>query len=481
MRSVVVVVTILLSLLPATFRAADGGGNEDTARGMIQAFTGGDAAAAFMYMKEHAAPDLWGRRGDKGWTMIAGMLSKDLAGGEIVGVDVAGPSKILADVETAKGIASFDLDFDDEGRIAGFNVGMNPVGHAADDRPAFPGPGLRPGMSRADLTEALGSYFAGLAADDKFSGTALVALDGTPVFSAAHGLASRRFAVPNTMATRFDIGSINKDFTKIAIANLCAAGKLRLEDTIATHLPDYPDADVAAKVTIDQLVHHRTGIPDIFNEDFFRSALGQFRTPRDYFPLFAGKPLEFEPDSSMQYSNANYIILGAIIEAVTEQSYDDWVVEHVFRPAGMVRCGFFANDEPVADVAEGYTRNSPYAEGELRSNVLMMPAKGSPAGSAMCTAADLLRFDDALRNHRLTSPGWTLWVFDGPAPESGTAGDGPSERLEIGAALAGGAPGVSAVIEIEGPLVVIVLANLDTPIAEDIAEALMQDLRAVLK
>ena len=130
MRSVVVVVvTILLSLLPATVRAADGGANEDTARGMIQALTGGDAAAAFTYMKEHAAPDLWGRRGDKGWTMIAGMLSKDLAGGEIVGVDVAGPSKILADVETAKGIASFDLDFDDEGRITGFNVGMNPVGH----------------------------------------------------------------------------------------------------------------------------------------------------------------------------------------------------------------------------------------------------------------------------------------------------------------------------------------------------------------
>ena len=359
---------------------------------------------------------------------------------------------------------------------------MRPGGEGHEHGPRLPAPGLAPGMTREEIAAALEAWFADLAEKDVFSGTALVAVDGEPIFTAAHGLASHRFRVPITMATRFDIGSINKDFTKIAIGQLHLTGKLKLTDTIADHLPDYPNPEAGRKITVGHLVEHTSGLGDIFNEKFFDSSKALYRAPQDYFPLFANEPLLFEPGTDRSYSNGGYMVLGAIIEAASGMPYDAYVVEKIFKPAGMNDTGFFAHDEPVPNVAIGYTRRGPDGDGgTLRNNLLRLPVKGSPAGSAYATAEDLLRFDTALRNHELLPPAYTRWVFGGPVPDPEAAGETSAERLEVGAALAGGAPGVSALLHIEGPVVVVLLSNYDAPITETIGEAMMRPLLKALE
>ncbi len=87
-----------------------------------------------------------------------------------------------------------------------------------------------------------------------FSGTVLVAKDGVPIFTAAHGYASLDYQVPNQLDTKFNLGSMNKMFTAVAVAQLVEAGKLSFDDAIIDHIPDYPNQEVAQKVT-------RTGLP----------------------------------------------------------------------------------------------------------------------------------------------------------------------------------------------------------------------------
>ena len=116
----------------------------------------------------------------------------------------------------------------------------------------------------------------------------------------AAGKADRERGVANAPATRFNIGSISKAFTQVLIAQLAAEGKLTLEDKLIRHLPDYPDRAIAGKVTLQQLLAHRSGLGDIFNERFTPEAAAALRTLADYLPLLTGKPLEFEPGTAQR-------------------------------------------------------------------------------------------------------------------------------------------------------------------------------------
>jgi CubicO group peptidase (beta-lactamase class C family)/predicted aspartyl protease len=292
------------------------------------------------------------------------------------------------------------------------------------------------------------------AAQDQFSGVVFLVKDGKPILSKAYGMADPSRDLPNRIDTRFNLGSINKIFTQVAIAQLAAAGKLSLDDTIRKHLPDYP-SPVAEKITIRQLVEHRSGLGDIFGERFF-AARSSLRKLSDYLPLFADKPLEFEPGTDQRYSNAGYIVLGLIIERISGQSYYDYVREHIFKPARMNDSDSFAVDEQVANRAVGQTKRGP--EGPLRqrqSNKGTLPARGSSAGGGYSTAQDLVRFTEALVANKLTPQKWTDWLL-----HSGRS-----------LAIAGGAPGINAVLEMEPPYTLVVLSNYDPPSAETVARS----------
>lgn len=337
-------------------------------------------------------------------------------------------------------------------------------------------------LTTAELVAEAEALIDGLPTDD-FSGAVLIARGDEVLLEKAHGLASRRYGVPNTIDTRFNLGSINKLFTKIAIAQLAAQGKLSFDDKVARHLPDYPNRQVAETITIQQVVTHTAGLGDIFTEEFATAAKERFERPQDYFPLFAHDPPLFEPGTSERYSNGGYMVLGAIIEAVSGQSYDDYVREHIFDPAGMDATGSFAMDEPVPDVAMGYTRHgvdhradseasSPGATA-WRENSFMIPFTGTPAGGGYSTVRDLLAFRHAFVNHRLLDARYTDWVASNRLPAEA------SSDASYGIAVAGGAPGVNAILEIEPEFTVVVLANLDPPSADEVARRLRELIEAV--
>jgi CubicO group peptidase (beta-lactamase class C family) len=330
-----------------------------------------------------------------------------------------------------------------------------------------------PALDAAALAAKFDSLLSARAAADAFSGVVLLARRGTPVFEKAYGLAERRFAVPNRTDTRFNLGSINKIMTKVAVAQLAEAGRLRLDDHLDRWLPDWPQ-ESGRTITIEQLVEHRAGTTDFFNPRFQAMDRSTLRHNRDYVALFRDDSLWFEPGTSQRYSNAGYVLLGEIVAKASGEDYYDYVRGHVLEPAGMKDAGWFEADDPTPNLAMGYVRDED-GKGPLRENVFTRPARGSAAGGGYATAADLLRFEQALTAGKLAGPGWTRWVLGGPRPGA-EAPDGPEPPPAFG--WAGGAPGIAASISREGEWTLIVLGNLDRALTPGVEERLQDWVRA---
>jgi CubicO group peptidase (beta-lactamase class C family)/predicted aspartyl protease len=305
-----------------------------------------------------------------------------------------------------------------------------------------------PKKNDAELAAAIDTAVSALAARDAFSGVVLLARQGEPFFEKAWGAADRSLGVPNRVDTKFNIGSIGKAFTRAAVMDLVRAGRLSLDDTVSKHLPAarIPSSD---RITVDQLLEMTSGLGDIFGAKYEAISKDRLRTLSDFLPLFEGEKLKFEPGQGRAYSNAGYVVLGLIVEKISGRSYWDFVAERVLAPAGMADTGPFGPDEVVSKRAIGYTKTP---EGAWRSNVYALPARASSAGGVHSTARDLLRFVRAVGDGR---------VLQRPAPPA-------SGAAQLG--IAGGTVGANAVVEARPDgLVVIVLANLDPPAAEQLA------------
>jgi CubicO group peptidase (beta-lactamase class C family) len=313
----------------------------------------------------------------------------------------------------------------------------------------WPKAAVRDGMSEADRAAALGGLLAALVEKDLFSGVVEVARGGKPVYRGAVGLASREWNVPNRPETLFNIGSIDKTFTQLAIKLLEKDGALSLGDTVAKLRPDYK-GDGADRITVRQLLNQTSGMGDIFDDVWTKTPRNRIRSLEDYRPLFESAPLQFEPGTSSSYSNAGYVLLGLVIEKVSGKPYETFVKERVLAPLGMKSTGFSESDAVVPNRATGYTRRGPTAPFEtLHANIHALPGKPSSAGGGDSTADDLVAFGEALRRN----------AFDvgSPHPEGG-----------IG--VAGGFPGANAVLEVcGGGITIVALANVDPPAAEYVA------------
>ena len=279
------------------------------------------------------------------------------------------------------------------------------------------------------------------------------------------------------MQTRFNLGSMNKMFTATAIARLVESGEVAFTDPIATHLPDYP-AEVADKVTIHHLLTHTSGLGDFFGPryDAERDSL---HTLDDYLQLFVDEPLQFEPGARHQYSNAGFIVLGLIIEAVSGQDYFDHVREQVYAPAGMTATDAFERDAPTPDLATGYTYRLPDDPADLTfadvldgpvPNDFFLSPRGTSAGGGYSTVEDLLRFDRALRSGTLVAPAMVATLTEGkvdtPRPgvryAYGFVDDRSGAERIVG--HSGGAPGINGNLDMyqDSDVTVAVLANVDS-------------------
>ncbi|HPM38182.1 MAG TPA: serine hydrolase domain-containing protein [candidate division Zixibacteria bacterium] len=358
-----------------------------------------------------------------------------------------------------------------------------------DEDPFAPPP---PRMeSDEQLAAWVDSVVTAMAAAGQFSGAILLAKDGVPFYSRAVGPADRCCGAPNLLDTKFNLGSMNKMFTGVAIARLAQEGKLAFEDPLIRYLPDYPDREAAAKVTIHQLLTHTAGVDDYW-EELFDTSFWEIKSVDGYYQLIKDKPLRFEPGTQYRYSNGGPILLGVIIERITGQSYYDYVRDHIFRPAGMINTDCYEVDVPTPNLAIGYTRldYSGRRDTVWRANYFMHAVKGGPAGGGYSTVEDLLAFDRALRSYRLLNQAFTDTVLAGrvamePGPVSTRKademyaylfGDMRTNGHRI-VGHSGGAPGINAVLEMywDDGYTVAVMANID-----EAASTLAARIRRVL-
>jgi CubicO group peptidase (beta-lactamase class C family) len=348
------------------------------------------------------------------------------------------------------------------------------LGLMAIPRPAaFPVPRLTESQAIAAVKALLDKDTAA----DRFSGAVLVAKNGRTIFSGAYGLADREKKIPNTLNTRFRIGSMNKMFTAVSVLQLVEAGKIKLTDPVGKYITDYPNQEIATKVTIHQLLTHTGGTGDIFGPEFDTHRL-QLRTLNDYAALYGKRGPQFAPGSRWAYSNYGMVLAGVVIERVTHQSYYDYVEEHVYKPAGMTSSGSLPEDQAVPNRSVGYMRSD---SGGWKPNTDTLPYRGTSAGGGYSTVGDLVRFATALLSHKLLNASYTDLLITGKV----ATGRGPGkyaygfedERDKNGNGYVGhggGAPGMNGELRIypKSGYIVAVLANLDPPAAQQISEFL---------
>lgn len=363
-------------------------------------------------------------------------------------------------------------------RIAGLR--LTPARPPKDLPP--PGP-----LTEAELVAELRAFVERLAEADVFSGTVLLARDrrdgeeGSEVLlQGAWGEASRRYGVPNRIDTKFNLGSMNKMFTAVAVAQLAERGKLSLDDPLSKYVgEDWLPREVTERIRLEHLLTHTSGLGSYFNDEFFRSSRALYRELEDYKPLIriesGGEPPAFEPGTDWSYSNTGMFLLGVVIEKASGQSYFEYVQENVHRPAGMTGTACYDMDRPVPNLAMGYTREG----GEWVENTFLHVIRGGPAGGGFSTAPDLAAFARALRQGKLVSRETAERMWS-PKPEISSPGYGygfqlggtPEDRI-VG--HGGGFPGISSNLDLflDSGYTAVVLTNLDggaQPVQQKIRE-----------
>ncbi|MDP3676593.1 MAG: serine hydrolase domain-containing protein [Novosphingobium sp.] len=322
-----------------------------------------------------------------------------------------------------------------------------------------------PRLSQAELNRTMTGKIVRDAVADRFAGTIMASRHGRLVFQGAFGFADRAARTPVTMDTRFRIGSANKMFTAVGTLQLVEKGALALDAPIGTYLKDYPNAAFAKTVTIRQLLSHTGGAGDIFTPEY-EAKRQQVRTLADYVTLFGDRAPDISAEGKNAYANYGFVLLGRIIEVVSGEDYYRYVQRRIFTPAGMTSTGSLPETVVVPNRSRGYLRK----DGKLADNADTLPYRGSAAGGGYTTAADLIRFGNALRSSKLLSKAMLAQATSPQRPDGWygfgffVGGQGPTRNWGHG----GGAPGMNAAFRIYPELdaVVVALANLD-PLAAD--------------
>lgn len=250
------------------------------------------------------------------------------------------------------------------------------------------------------------SYIESYARAKDFSGTILIQKGGRIVYTKSFGWANRQHKVPNNNDTRYKVASITKAFTAVLILRLYERGRIDLSKTLRTYLPDYT-GEAGDKVTIHQLLNHTSGMANIDRnltsaESAIRSGIPHYQTPLTTDELLAkycSERLVNEPGKLFDYNNADYIVLGKIIERVHGKTFEQVLGEEILRPLGMRDSGMLYQHEVLAGLADTYFFRSDLKR--LANDLPVYIENWYAAGAMYSTAGDLLKFSDALFGARL--------------------------------------------------------------------------------
>ena len=254
--------------------------------------------------------------------------------------------------------------------------------------------GQTPGRAAAEFDRIISSEFKA----EEPGGVALVTRKGEVVYRKAFGMANVELGVPMGEEMVFNIGSITKQFTAVAVLQLMEQGKLSLQDEVTKYLPDYPVG--GQKITVENLLTHTAGIPASAPEAM-TSLQGRkdLVSLREVIATFKSRPLDFTPGTRWGYSNNGYMLLGAIVEKVSGVSYPEYLEKNIFKPAGMTQTLFGDDQIIIKNRAASYVYSR--AESRFLNAINDKVETAYSAGAIQSTAGDLFRWNRALHSHRL--------------------------------------------------------------------------------
>ncbi|MDH7445947.1 serine hydrolase domain-containing protein [Aquimarina sp. 2201CG14-23] len=252
------------------------------------------------------------------------------------------------------------------------------------------------------ITTALDSIFSKEFPLDQPGASVLLIKGDTILFEQSYGLANIETKEKITSNTVFNTGSISKTFVSNGILILQEKGLLSVEDSIYKYFPDFDTPEIAQKVKIKHLLSHTSGLPDLRNVhkniDFFITA----KDTANFEPIKRADYLLFEPGEKFAYSNPSYNGLALIIEQVTNQKWQQFIIDNIFVPSGMNTSKITDGDHPKKGVAHAYIKDSTdkfieYDYGEVPT----FAASGN--GGIWSSVKELAKYEIALRNHTFLS------------------------------------------------------------------------------
>ena len=306
-----------------------------------------------------------------------------------------------------------------------------------------------------------------------FSGSILVSIEGNILINNGYGMANYELNVPNSAETKFCIGSITKQFTSILVLQLIEKGLLSLDETLDRFISDYPFGN---KVTIHHLLTHSSGIYNYTEDEELDMYMRNYIFPSDLIDKFKNKPFEFEPGLKYSYSNSGYILLGHIIEKLTNKTYEECVKENIFNKLSMINSGYNDHIKLVKGRASGYD----LVDGEIQNSDFIDSSITYAAGSLYSTIEDLHKWNSALLNGTLISKEFLNKMLDKQVKiaEDWYYGYGImiwqreyGNRIRIGVSHDGGVPGFASTNTIfpKDNVEIIILSNLTNSCKDEIS------------
>ncbi|MFC3561280.1 serine hydrolase domain-containing protein [Pedobacter jamesrossensis] len=232
----------------------------------------------------------------------------------------------------------------------------------------------------------------------------MVAQHGKAIYQKAFGKANLELGVDLTTKNVFQLGSMTKQFTAVAVLILEEQGKLNVTEAISKYIPDYPSGD---KITIHHLLTHTSGIKDFTKMKSLSSIAQKDMTPKMMVDFFKNEPVDFLPGEKFEYNNSGYVLLGYIIELVSEETYEQFIKNHIFDKLGMSN-SYYATDRQIINKrAYGYHKKE---TGFVNKTVINFSVPFS-SGSLMSTIADMLKWQNALNQNLLLNVKETQKAF----------------------------------------------------------------------
>ena len=225
-------------------------------------------------------------------------------------------------------------------------------------------------------------------------GVFMVAKNGKPIYNKAFGKANVELDVNLNNENVFQLGSMTKQFTAIAILMLEEQGKLNVKHAVSKYVPDYPAGD---SITIHHLLTHTSGIKDFTKMKSLRDIAQKEMTPKMLVDFFKNEPIDFKPGEKFDYNNSGYVLLGYIIELVSGESYEDFIKKHIFQKVGMNRSFYATDRQLIFKRAYGYQKK----ESVYVNKTVISYSVPFASGSLMSTTNDMLTWQNALTHNVL--------------------------------------------------------------------------------